>query len=146
MQPLEKTIESSDLATLQEELERRYGPAVAQDIMDRLGKTPQNAASSTRATPDYMDVKAMSELQERFRAQAMMAIWQVKEWRKRQPKAKNNLVQMEGALLMRQCQDSIKLYRMANKTYHDMYRAALDAFSKPAPYHMQTSAFYASQF
>lgn len=142
MQPVEN-VQNSDLQTLQEELERRYGPAVAQDIMDKLNRTPQSAVAAK--TPDYMDVKAMSELQERFRAQAMLSIWKVKEWRRAQPKRamSMNLVQMEGALLMRQCQDSIKLYRLAHKSYYQMYRTALAAFSAPVTYAPITSSIYA---
>jgi hypothetical protein len=81
-----------------------------------------------------MDVKAMSELQERFRAQAMMAIWRLKTWRKSQTKAAfhKNLVQLEGVFLQRQCEDAIALYRLANKSYFAMYREAMEAFSLPA--------------
>lgn len=116
---------------LQADLERQYGPAVAQDIMDRLQKSGDLAK-----TPDYMDVKAMSELQEKFRAQAMMAIWRLREWRRAQPASAHhkNLVQLEGVFLTRQCADAVKLYRLATKTYHAMYREALDAITHgPAP-------------
>lgn len=116
--------ENLDVQRLQEELEKQYGPAVAQDIIDRIRKT-----GNLKKTPDYMDVKAMSELQERFRAQAMMAVWRLREWRKRQTKQAyhQNLVQLEGAFLQRQCEDAIKLYRQANKTYFVMYREAMSA-------------------
>jgi hypothetical protein len=66
----EKTKEI-DYFKLQEELERQYGPATAQDIVDRLKKTEKAGKE-----PDYMDVKLLSELAEKFRAQAMMwSIW-----------------------------------------------------------------------
>lgn len=121
--------ENLDTQKLQEELEKQYGPAVAQDIVDRIRK---NGPLAT--TPDYMDVKAMSELQERFRAQAMMAVWKLKEWRKTQglPVAHQKLVQLEGIFLQRQCEDAIALYRLANKSYFAMYREAMAAFSAPS--------------
>ena len=76
-----ETKEDLDTQKLQDELEKQYGPAVAQDIIDRIRKNGNPAKA-----PDYMDVKAMSELQERFRAQAMMAVWRLKAWRKGQNK------------------------------------------------------------
>ncbi len=121
--------ENLDIQRLQEELEKQYGPAVAQDIVDRIRKNGPIAKS-----PDYMDVKALSELQERFRAQAMMAVWRLKEWRKSQtkPAFHENLVQLEGVFLQRQCEDAIALYRLANKSYFAMYREAMAAFTAPA--------------
>ena len=115
--------ENFDLERLQAHLEKQYGPAVAQEIVDRIGKI-----GPISKTPDYMDVKAMSEMQERFRAQAMMAVWRLREWRKTQTKTSfENLIQLEGAFLQRQCEDAIKLYRQANKTYFAMYREAMAA-------------------
>ncbi|MBN8521505.1 MAG: hypothetical protein J0L77_06385 [Alphaproteobacteria bacterium] len=120
--------ENFDIQKLQEELERQYGPAVAQDIVDRIQKT-----GNLVKAPDYMDVKAMSEMQERFRAQAMMAVWRLKAWRKGQDKPvfQENLIQLEGVFLQRQCEDAIKLYRQAHKTYFAMYREAMAAFTAP---------------
>ncbi len=121
--------ENFDLQKLQEDLERQYGPAVAQDIVDRIRKNGPAARA-----PDYMDVKAMSELQERFRAQAMMTVWKLREWRKAQikPALHQNLIQLEGVFLQRQCEDAIALYRLANKSYFALYREAMAAFSTPA--------------
>lgn len=123
--------ENLDVSKLQDELEKQYGPAVAQDIVDRIRKNGPIAKA-----PEYMDVKAMSELAERFRAQAMMIIWKLKEWRKAQAKMALhlNLVQLEGVFLQRQCEDAIALYRLANKSYFAMYREAMEAFSTPATF------------
>ncbi len=121
--------ENLDISKLQDELEKQYGPAVAQDIVDRIRKTGNVAKA-----PDYMDVKAMSELAERFRAQAMMAVWRLKVWRKGQakPAFQQNLVQLEGVFLQRQCEDAIKLYRQSHKAYFAMYREAMAAFAAPS--------------
>jgi Zn-finger domain-containing protein len=126
-----ETKENMDVQKLQEELEKQYGPAVAQDIADRIRKNGPIAKA-----PEYMDVKAMSELQERFRAQAMMAVWRLKEWRKAQAKSARhqNLVQLEGVFLQRQCEDAIALYRLANKNYFAMYCEAMAAFAVPMAY------------
>ena len=124
-----ETKEGLDTQKLQDELEKQYGPAVAQDIIDRIRKNGNVAKA-----PDYMDVKAMSELQERFRAQAMMAVWRLKAWRKGQNKKafQENLIQLEGAFLQRQCEDAIKLYRQANKAYFAMYREAISVVTAGA--------------
>lgn len=121
--------QNSDIQRLQDDLEKQYGPAVAQDIADRLYKS-----GNLGKTPDYMDVKAMSEMQEKFRAQAMMAVWRLKEWRKGQSKNpfQKNLVQLEGVFLQRQCEDAVKLYRQATKSYFAMYREAMSFLSAGA--------------
>jgi hypothetical protein len=104
---------------------------VAQDIIDRLQKdnAVPKAAKTAQPAPDYMDVKAMSEMAERLRAQAMMDIWRLREWRKQMPAGKNsgNLIDLEGVSLKRQCEESIKLYRHTNKTYFEMFRNAMEA-------------------
>jgi hypothetical protein len=102
---------------------------VAQDIVDRIRKT-----GNVSKAPDYMDVKAMSELQEKFRAQAMMAVWRLKEWRRQESlkSYQENLIVLEGAFLQRQCEDAIKLYRQANKSYFAMYHEAMAAFTPSA--------------
>jgi hypothetical protein len=125
--------ENLDIQKLQDQLEKQYGPAVAQDIVDRLQKTVKIAK-----TPDYMDVKAMSELQEKFRAQAMMAIWHLKEWRRGHHKnpLQKNLIQLEGVFLQRQCEDAIKLYRRTHKSYFTMHREAMESLTAaPAQIH-----------
>lgn len=116
--------ENLNIQKLQDDLERQYGPAIAQDIADHIAKSGNLAKA-----PDYMDVKAMSELQEKYRAQAMMAVWRLREWRKGQTKkpVDANLVQLEGVFLQRQCEDAVKLYRQANKSYFRMYREAMSA-------------------
>ena len=130
--------QNSSEQALQEQLERQYGPAVAQDIMDRL-KKDQQPARPTQKAPDYMDVKAMSEMAEQLRAQAMMDIWRLREWRKNNKEERpshKNLISLEGASLQRQCSEAIKMYRQTHKTYFEMFHAAMDAIkTKPAaPY------------
>lgn len=132
-----ETKQNSDIQKLQNDLERQYGPGVAQEIIDRI----QEKGPVTKA-PDYMDVKAMSELAERFRAQAMMAVWRLREWRKTQakPSFQQNLIQLEGVFLERQCSEAITLYRLANKTFFSMYREAMASFGEVKPL-----SFYAAQ-
>lgn len=115
----------SGLGQLQDELETKYGPAVAQDVVDRIRKT--DALTGAAKAPDYMDVKALSELAERFRGQAMMAVWKLRTWRKADGRTScaGNLVELEGVFLQRQCEDAIILYRQANKAYWSAFRDAM---------------------
>lgn len=124
---LKKTNEIN-VQALQDELEHKYGPAVAQDIADHI-----RATGPVANKPDYMDVKAMSELAERFRAQAMMAVWRLKDWRRkeRNRQIRDNLIRLEGVFLQRQCEDAFALYRQANKSYFAMYHEAMAAFLSP---------------
>lgn len=121
MYVIEKT-KKIDYSKLQEELESHYGPAAAQDIVDRIRKT-----DATGKEPDYMDVKLLSEMAEKFRAQAMMSVWRLKEWRRcdKSRKIQKDLIDMEGAFLQRQCEDAVRLYREANHSYFSMYREAM---------------------
>lgn len=114
----------SDIQELQDKLEKKYGPSVAQDIIDRLGKIEGQADA-----PDDMDVRAMSELQQRYRAQAMTAVWRLKEWRRLQLKGVNETGPraQEGIFLNNKCTDAIKLYRNAHKAYCVMTRAKTQA-------------------
>jgi hypothetical protein len=98
---------------------------VAQDVVDSIRKA--EALSVTARTPDYMDVKALSELAERFRGQAMMAVWKLRTWRKADGRTScgGNLVELEGVFLQRQCEDAIILYRQANKAYWTALREAM---------------------
>lgn len=128
-----------DLGRLQDELETQYGPAVAQDIVDRIRKV--DAPVVKVKAPDYMDVKALSELAERFRGQAMMAIWKLREWRRSQDRKSctANLIELEGVFLQRHCEDAIILYRQANKSYWATYRDAMAVYAaKPTPAYLET--------
>ena len=58
IESIEKTYKGDDTA-LREDLERRYGPAMAQDILDQLKK-----ADSLQECPDYLSVKTLSEGEE----------------------------------------------------------------------------------
>jgi len=58
---IEKTYKWDDVA-LREDLERRYGPAMAQDILDQLKKA--EGLNSPDAAADYLSVKTLSEGEE----------------------------------------------------------------------------------
>lgn len=119
--------QNNEISALHAELELKYGPAVAQGLIDDLNRRaqPQNRA------PQYMDVKALSELQERFRAQAMVAVWRLREWRRAgmAQDFQQNLIQLEGAMLRRQCEDAFRLYRQATNSYFALHRAAMAHFT-----------------
>lgn len=69
MSNIQEKQEEADWQLLYEQLERRYGPALAQDIVDQIRK-----AESSAETPDYMVLKALSEACELFRCEARAAV------------------------------------------------------------------------
>ena len=68
IESIEKTCKKDDLA-LAEDLERRYGPAMAQDILDQLKK-----AEGCTGPADYLSVKTLSEGEELYRRDAQEAL------------------------------------------------------------------------
>ena len=80
-----------DYQSLYEQLEKRYGPALAQTILDEIKK-----ADDQSYVPDYMSVKMLSEV----------------------------LESMEP--------DWIGYYGIIKRSYHVLYKRAMDAFEIPA--------------
>ena len=113
-----------DEAALKEGLEKRYGEPVAQHILEEIEK----AGRGEVALPtDYMEIKELSELTERFRAQAQFLIEQLKRWRRAED-ARNQTtayIALEGEFLARQVKDALHLYRSVHRHYHASYREAM---------------------
>lgn len=75
---IDKTNKGSDTA-LREDLERRYGPAMAQDILDQLKKA--EGVCGPKSAPDYLSVKTLSEGEEMYRRDAQEALKRLKAWK-----------------------------------------------------------------
>jgi len=72
-----KQTKNADYSILQEELETRYGPAMAQEIIDQVKKTEK-----TNEMPDYMNFHAMSEILENLRQETQKSLKSLKLLRK----------------------------------------------------------------
>jgi len=117
----------SELEALYEELERRYGPAMAQEIIDQINK-----ANSSAPALDYMAVKALSEATELFRAEAQDLIKSLKAQKRASNKAASNILDLEQKRLEERFNKIFRLYWISMKSFYKMYDQALRAFEVPA--------------
>lgn len=112
---------------LTEDLERRFGPAMAQQIMDELKKAanPKKVASGSF---DYMAAKTLSEASEMYRREAQTALRRYKIWKGECGIAMKDVVDMEGAFLKKEFQRNFDFYRRFNKGFFIIYRQAMQAY------------------
>jgi hypothetical protein len=115
---------------LREDLERRYGPAMAQDILDQLKKA--EGLNSLDAAPDYLSVKALSEGEEMYRSDAREALKRLKACKSSTSKVRKGVVEFEGAFLQKEFQRSFGFYMRFHKGYHVLYRQAMHAYKVKA--------------
>lgn len=118
-------IKKDDLA-LAEDLERRFGPAMAQQIMDELKKAEKQKKVASGI--DYMGAKTLSEASEMYRRDAQTALRRYKNWKGECGIALKDVVDMEGAFLKKEFQRSFDFYRRFNKGYFTIYRQAMQTY------------------
>lgn len=132
MQTIEIKVKSSKKIDLElfEDLERRYGPAMAQDIVDQLKKAEE--PNSLQAAPDYLVVKALSECSEIFRRDAQEVLKRLKAWKCGNGEGRKGVVEFEGAFLQKEFERSFAFYLRFHKGYHVLYRQAMHAYKVKA--------------
>lgn len=113
----------ADWQLLYEQLERRYGPAVAQDIIDQIRK-----AENATETPDYMDIKALSEVLERFRYEARAAVKAVRSQRSYKDSLQGQGTAREDEARRCDLEMVFKCYRHTQKAYSRLYRRFMAAY------------------
>lgn len=108
-----------------------------ENLWDRLlNRLPANdALRDTRVlkragcvtTPDYLDVKAMSELVETYRDRAWKALGDYRRWEIEQSARRLSATarRREGELLRRRALDCASLHRDARRDYHDLVEIAM---------------------
>lgn len=113
-----------------EDLERRFGPAMAQQIMDELKKAekPKKVASNI----DYMGAKTLSEASEMYRQEAKISLRHYKIWKGQDGTAIKDVVDIEGAFLKKEFQRSFDFYRRFNQGFFTIYRQAMQAYEVKA--------------
>ena len=112
---------------LREDLERRYGPAMAQDILDQL-----NRAKSVTGPADYLSVKTLSEAEEMYRRDAQAALKRLKVSKRGKADSHNGVIEFEGAFLLKEFERSFSFYLRFHKGYHVLYRQAMQAYKVKA--------------
>ena len=120
-------IEKKGDISLLEDLERRFGPAMAQQIIDELKKaeSPEKAASGDF---NYIGAKAMSEAAEMYRREAQTALQRYKNWKGKSGIAQKDVVDLEGAFLKNEFQRSFGFYRRFHKGFFTVYRQAMQTY------------------
>lgn len=129
IESIDKTYKGDDTA-LREDLERRYGPAMAQDILDQLKKA--EGLCGPESAPDYLSVKTLSEGEELFRRDAQQALKRLKAWKRGQAEIRQGVIEFEGAFLLKEFERSFAFYMRFHKGYHVLYRQAMRAYKVKA--------------
>ncbi len=113
---------------------------IARILELRFGKTQAQAmlfgrARMVREDIQFMDVKHLSELCERYRARVRKQIMAYRLWEKAQTRQNDALAQLygaaEGVIMHRRIADEFKLWLIAHKDYHWMRRAYLIKLAGP---------------
>ncbi len=122
-----KFTEKDDLALLAD-LERRFGEAMAQEIMAEVKKADNMSKGLIKEIPGYCGIKALSEGAELYRREAQEALERLKAWKYRHAEDKPGIVEWDGAFLQRQFQRKHQFYMRFHKSYFILYRQAMDAY------------------
>ena len=129
IESIDKTYKGNDTA-LREDLERRYGPAMAQDILDQIKKA--EGLCGPESAPDYLSVKTLSEGEEMYRRDAQKALKRLKAWKRGHSETRNGVIELEGAFLLKEFERSFAFYLRFHKGYHVLYRQAMQAYKVKA--------------
>jgi hypothetical protein len=119
-----------DYQALQDELERRYGEAQAQAIVEEIRKV-----EDPDFRPGYMPVKAASEVLELFREEARSAIRDLK-LRNAATCAANDtggVADLELKRLHRDLEKVLGLYSLSQRSFYRLYQKAIGFYSEETP-------------
>jgi hypothetical protein len=130
IQKTDKTGQNQD-QTLFDDLERRYGPAMAQEIIDQLKKA-ENLKKSVSSPVEYMAVKALSEATEIYRQDAKVALKHLKTCRRNKTAPSKNIVEFDDAFLQKEFDRSFSFYLRFHHAFHVQYRQAMAAYKVKA--------------
>lgn len=112
---------------LYEELEARYGAALAQEITDQIKKTDKKDVE-----PDYMSVKAISEVLEIFRADTKETIKKLKNEQKKG--FARDIANLDEKRLQNDLTRLLACYWLSQQAFYKMYRKAMKICEVPETY------------
>lgn len=121
-----KDIETADYQSLQEELTNRYGPAMAQEIIDQIKKTEK-----TNEMPDYMNFHALSEILENLRQEAQEALKNLRNQKK--SRQSRGVINLDEKTAQAEFEHLFSLYYKTQKAFYRMYRSAMAAHIEEIP-------------
>lgn len=113
---------------MHEELELRFGADVAQVLCDKIAQCEQREIQ-------YLEVKQMGEILERYRTRVRHMLRNLKEWQLRYARCKGDELEQvytsyEGIFIRNQLRDAWQLYVTVNRDYHEMRRAYLASLKR----------------
>lgn len=111
---------------LYEELEKRYGPYAAQDIVDQIRKMDDQAD-----TPEFMDVKAVSEALELLRLELRNSINRLKVLRHEKSHWPCGIEDLEEKRLEYRINRLLPVYWIIMQGFYRLYTKAMTAYDKP---------------
>lgn len=110
---------------LYEELNRRYGRKMASEIMENVIR-----GLSDDQIPDYMPVKALSEMVELFRGEARVALQKLKDSRECEFEEDSNVEDLEKRKLEMEFRHVYRLYWISMKLFYPLYERAMAGYSQ----------------
>jgi hypothetical protein len=128
-----KTIKKQDYQALYEELEAKYGPALAQEIIDQIRKVEDEAY-----LPDYMPMKALSEVTEEYRSEAQSLLKQIKGRRTRVRAEGKGIAYLDEKRLQNDFVKKWGIYRLTQNTYFTLYHRVMRVLECPKVYRYRT--------
>lgn len=115
-----KQSNENNLIALYEELERRYGLVLAQQIIDEIRKS-ENLAY----IPEYMPVKVLSEVVDVLRPEAKNALKRLKSVKASLCILPKGVEHFEIKRLEKDFERLFVCYRLAQTVFYDFYRRAM---------------------
>ncbi len=128
------TQQNSDLKTLHAMLKARYGDKTAQEITKTI-----KATLNQGKTPDYMLVKALSEMVEQFFGEAVVLRAELRLLRAKWVDAPENVTVIKLRCMEADFRQIRRVWWISLKLYQPMYRDALSA-AQQSPYPVRVSA------
>lgn len=119
----EKKPQETGISALQEELELRYGPGLAQQIADQIRQIEDPAY-----VPDFMAVKALSEALEIFRAEAKGTVLRLKAGK---AVKRAGVIDLDEKRLERDLNRLFACYREAQRGFYILFDRAMKACQCP---------------
>lgn len=127
MSNTDKKNQKTSLQALYEQLEVRYGAGLAQEIVDQIKKTEDRDNK-----PEFMAVKALSEVLEVFRGEAKEITKKLKVERVRS--FPNDIANLEEKRLQNDLSNIFKCYWLVQHSFYKAYNKALKICEVPETY------------
>lgn len=115
-----KILTETDQRELFEELENRFGHEIATELVESIKQ-----AASNQDTPDYMPVKACSEILETFRSEAQAILRLLKKGSSDWKPAMDGISYLEERKLEIEFRRTYRLYRISMGLFYPLYHRAL---------------------